>query len=305
MADVTVVGAGVMGLTCAVRLLEAGHRVEVLARDLPQDTTSAVSAALWYPYLAFPQDRVTAWSARSFTAFADLAATDPGSGVRMRAGTEVFTERPAEPWWRDAVPELARTADVPPSYTDGWTFTAPVIDMPVYLGWLAARVAARGGTIARRDLTALPDGDVVVHTSGLGARDLVGDDTVHPVRGQVVVLEQWGLDRWWLDAAGPTYVVPRLREVVVGGTDDDGAWDREPSPTTAADILERAARLVPAVREARVLRHVVGLRPARPQVRVEREGRVVHCYGHGGAGLTLSWGCADEVRTLVDTAVTA
>ncbi|MEG3616379.1 FAD-dependent oxidoreductase [Isoptericola haloaureus] len=307
MADVTVVGAGVMGLTCAVRLLEAGHRVEVLARELPQDTTSAVSAALWYPYLAFSrdgaalaQDRVTAWSARTFETFAGLAAENPGSGVRMRAGTEVFTERPADPWWRDAVPELARTADVPPSYTDGWTFTSPVIDMPVFLAWLAARVTALGGTITQRDLTAMPESGVVVNTTGLGARDLIGDETVHPVRGQVVVLEQWGLDRWWLDATGPTYVVPRLREVVVGGTDDDGAWDRKPSAATAADILERAALLVPEVREARVLRHVVGLRPARPQVRLEREGRVVHCYGHGGAGVTLSWGCADEVRVLVE-----
>ncbi|GAA1978819.1 FAD-dependent oxidoreductase [Isoptericola halotolerans] len=300
--DVIVVGAGVMGLTCALRLLEAGHRVEVLARDLPQETTSTVAAALWYPYLALPQDRVTAWSARSFEAFAGLAASRPESGVRMRPGTEVFAENPPDPWWRDAVPHLARTADVSPSYTAGWTFTAPVVDMPHYLGWLADRVAALGGTLTRRTvatLDALPDGGTVVNTTGLGARELIGDDTVRPVRGQVVVLEQWGLDRWWLDASGPTYVVPRRGEVVVGGTDDDGAWGRDASPATAADILERAARLVPAVRDARVLRHAVGLRPARPTVRVGREGHVVHCYGHGGAGVTLSWGCADEVAGLV------
>ena len=59
MARVIVVGAGVVGLSCAVRLLEAGHRVDVLARDLPLETTSAVAAAIWYPYRALPQDRVT------------------------------------------------------------------------------------------------------------------------------------------------------------------------------------------------------------------------------------------------------
>jgi D-amino-acid oxidase len=45
--------------------------------------------------------------------------------------------------------------------------------------------------------------------------------------------------------------------------------------------------------------HRVGLRPVRPAVRLEREGRVIHCYGQGGAGVTLSWGCAEEVRELV------
>jgi D-amino-acid oxidase len=56
---------------------------------------------------------------------------------------------------------------------------------------------------------------------------------------------------------------------------------------------------VPALAGARVLKHRVGLRPARPSVRVERDGDVVHCYGHGGAGVTLSWGTADEVSELV------
>src|SRR5215210_4260196 len=70
---VIVVGAGVIGLTCAVRLLEAGHRVDVVARDLPLETTSAVAAAIWYPYRALPQDRVTAWSAASYAVFDRLA----------------------------------------------------------------------------------------------------------------------------------------------------------------------------------------------------------------------------------------
>jgi D-amino-acid oxidase len=123
---------------------------------------------------------------------------------------------------------------------------------------------------------------------------------VVPVRGQVVYVEQLGLDRWWLDSSGPTYVVPRERDIVVGGTHVEGEWSRTPSPEAADDILERAARLVPELRGARVLRHKVGLRPVRPAVRLERVGDVVHCYGHGGAGVTMSWGVADEVVTLLD-----
>jgi D-amino-acid oxidase len=66
----------------------------------------------------------------------------------------------------------------------------------------------------------------------------------------------------------------------------------------AAGVVARTLDLVPEIAHARVLRHKVGLRPARPAVRLERVADVIHCYGHGGAGVTLSWGCADEVAAL-------
>jgi D-amino-acid oxidase len=309
VAGVTVVGAGVVGLTSAVRLAEAGHRVDVLGRDLPQETTSAVAAALWYPYLAAPQDRVTAWAARSYDVFTDLAS-DQSTGVRMLPGTEVFREHAADPWWRDAVPSLRRlSADgLPAGYVDGWAFPAPVVEMPVYLDWLVARLADLGGNLTRLALDELPPTgggvDVVLDCAGLGARRLAGDTSVVPVRGQVAVVEQVGLGEWWLaDVDGaPTYVIPRSSDIVVGGTEEHGEWSRTPDPDTARNILERATALVPAIAGAKVLQHKVGLRPARPSVRLERIGDVVHCYGHGGAGVTLSWGCADEVAALVDAA---
>lgn len=304
MSRITVVGAGVVGLSCAVQLLEAGHRVDIVARDLPLETTSAVAAAIWYPYRALPQDRVAAWSKTTYSVFDAIAAPleyggSPESGVRMMAGTEVFAGRQPEPWWRAAVPSLDRETALPSGYADGWTFVTPVIEMPVYLAWLAARVADLGGTLTRLNLRALPQGaDLVVNCSGLGARLLGTDRTVVPVRGQVVYVEQFGLDRWWLDGAGPTYVVPRSKDIVVGGTDQEGEWSRTPSPESARAILQRAARLVPELRDARVIRHKVGLRPVRPAVRLERVGDVIHCYGHGGAGVTLSWGAAEEVVSL-------
>ena len=298
MARVIVVGAGVVGLSCAVRLLEAGHRVDVLARDLPLETTSAVAAAIWYPYRALPQDRVTAWSGASYAEFVGLAG-EPDTGVRMLTGTEVLAERTPDPWWRPAVPSLDRETALPTGYRDGWTFVTPVVEMPVYLRWLTARVEALGGTLTRMNLPGLPEAEVVVNCAGLGSRLMATDRTVVPVRGQVLMVEQVGLERWWLDSAGPTYVVPRSRDIVVGGTDDEGDWSRTPSPETARAILARATRLVPELEGARVLRHKVGLRPVRPAVRVERQGSVVHCYGHGGAGVTMSWGTADEVVGLV------
>lgn len=279
MGRVIVVGAGVVGLTCAVRLLEEGHRVDVVARDLPLETTSVVAAALVHPYRAGPVEAVARWTARSAEVFTTIAAggADHGDehGVRVLPGLD----------------------------TERGEVTAPVVDMPRYLRWLVGRVDDLGGTLTRLNLARLPEpadpGEVVVNCSGLGARLLGADRTVAPVAGQVVVVEQVGLDRFALDPGGPTYVVPRTHEIVLGGTDDEGEWSRTPSREVAAGIVRRAAALVPEVAEARVLRHKVGLRPGRAEVRLERSGRVVHCYGHGGAGVTLSWGCADDVAGLV------
>jgi len=300
VSRVVVAGAGVVGLTCAARLLADGHRVDVLARDLPRETTSAVAAALWFPYRALPYDRVLGWSRTSYDAFAELAVQTPEAGVTMMSGVELPLEPEERPWWADAVPDLAETFLVPPGYPMGWAFTAPVVEMPIYLDWLAGVVLERGGTITRMNLSGLPTGaDVVVNCTGVASRFLASDPSVHPVQGQVVLVEQVGLDRWWLEGAGPTYVVPRTHDIVVGGTDVEGEWSRTPSPEVASAILRRALRLVPELAGADVLAHRVGLRPARPEVRLERVGDVVHCYGHGGAGVTLSWGCADEVAALV------
>jgi D-amino-acid oxidase len=146
-----------------------------------------------------------------------------------------------------------------------------------------------------------------VNCTGLGARLTAADPTVTPVRGQVLTVEQCGLTDWLVADRSPgelTYVVPRDKDVVVGGTSEPGDWNLAADPATADQILERAAELVPQLRKAKVLRHRVGLRPARPAIRCElvrtRTGEpVIHCYGHGGSGVTLSWGCAHEVFELI------
>lgn len=299
-----VVGAGVLGLSCATRLLQAGYDVDVIARDLPPETTSMAAAAIWYPYLAYPRDRVVAWSATTFEELRRLASDEPDSGVRMRWGTELLRDRQDDPWWRDAVPSFQRLAAPRDGFRDGWRFETPIVDMPTYLPWLAARVEDAGGRITRMALPALPNrAPLVVNCSGIASRSLVGDGSLTPVRGQVVYVSQVGISEWLMEESDevlPTYVVPRLHDIVVGGTAQHGDWNRRPDPDLAARILDRARALLPELAEANVLGHRVGLRPARPTVRLETEqspdgGLVVHCYGHGGAGVTLSWGCADEV----------
>jgi D-amino-acid oxidase len=302
-----VVGAGVLGLTCAIRLAEADYEVGVFARDLPLETTSAVAPALWYPYRASPPDRVTGWAATSLEVYAGLADKDPDSGVRMRWGTELLGRPTPDPWWAGALPKLERVTDLRAGYADGWRFEAPMIDTTAYLPWLVKRLEDLGGTITRMALAELPDrAPILVNCTGLASRHLAGDRSLTPVRGQLVVVEQVGLTEWLIageDTTAPTVIVPRLNDIVLGGTADEGDWEPYPRPETTAEIRERAAVLVPKLRSAQVIRESVGLRPVRPSVRLESERLDrqlrVHCYGAGGSGYTVAWGCADEVVSLV------
>jgi D-amino-acid oxidase len=302
---IVVVGAGVIGLTCAHRLVRAGHEVEVWSRDAIQDTTSAVAAAVWYPYRAFPEEAVTRWAGATYDMLSILAVR-PETGVALVRGRELFRERRPDPWWLPAVPRLRRATDLPAGYADGYEFAAPVVRMPAYLPWLLDELAAAGVRFQVRALTDLApaaDGaDLVVNASGLGARELAEDKELVGVRGQVVRVADPGLAGWTLDEDHPdglVYVVPRGTDVVCGGTAIEGDESTGPDPVAAERILARCRAVVPELASAPVLGHAVGIRPGRPSVRLEREGDVVHCYGHGGAGVTLSWGCADEVVRLV------
>jgi D-amino-acid oxidase len=281
----------------------------VLTADPVEATTSAVAAALWFPYRAAPVDAVLRWGAASLKAFTTLAE-DAATGVLMRPGVIVHRTPSPDLWWAPAVSghRPASADELPPGVPAGTHCTVPVVDMRRYLRWLrdacaAAGVAIRGQRIA--DLGEVP-GDVVVLAAGLASGPLVGDDSSVAVQGQVVRLADPGLGTWLLDEdnpAGLTYVVPRGSDVVCGGTAVDGATDLEPDPAVERAVLDRVCALVPALTDAPVLSRAVGLRPGRPTVRLDRTtvgGRpVICCYGHGGAGVTLSWGCAADVVALV------
>ncbi|MEC3981101.1 FAD-dependent oxidoreductase [Amycolatopsis sp. H20-H5] len=288
---ITVVGGGIVGLSCAHRLAEAGHEVGVVAAGKPEDSTSAIAGGLIYPPGTQPADRVARWTVAGVAQFRRLGAP----GVRMVRGRLVLPEQTPEPAWAAAMEDVVVSGPA-------LEFTTALVDTPVYLAWLAGRVAALGVRTEYRTLSSLGevDAELVVNAAGLGGGALAGDDSVVPVGGQVVHLADPGLTEWVVHEtdSAVTYVIPHGRHVVCGGTEEEGRIGVEPDAAVAADIVARCRALVPALAGARVLGTKVGLRPHRPQVRLDRVGDVVHCYGHGGAGITLSWGCADEVAAL-------
>jgi D-amino-acid oxidase len=307
-----VVGGGVSGLSVGVRLREAGFEVEVCARERAARSTSAVAAAIWYPYKAGPAAQVAAWSRAGYAVFAELAR-DARTGVVLRSGIELLPASERDSAWRSEVAGLraARAEELLAGYDHGWVFQAPVIEMPIYLAWLERRLLELGGRLVEREVRDLAElearAELVVNCTGLAARELCDDRELLPVRGQVVRVARasGACERFLLDdynESGVTYVVPRSRDLVLGGSAEEGREDLDVDAAESAAIVARCAALEPALARAEVLSVGVGLRPYRPAVRVEREelGRawLIHDYGHGGAGVTLSWGCADEVARL-------
>jgi D-amino-acid oxidase len=304
--EVIVVGGGIAGLTTAVVLAESGRRVQVWARESAGRTTSAVAGGLWWPYRIEPEPLVGAWALESLAVYEGLAARPRETGVRLLGGVHRGARPDELGEWAGRVPGLRGVAG-------GLAARLPVIDMPAHLAWLRERLVKAGGTVRERevtDLAAVP-APVVVNCTGLGARSLVPDPAVRPVRGQLVVVANPGVSTWYTSvdhsSATSTYFVPQPGGLLLGGTAQEDDWSLEPDPDTAAAIVARCAAVRPEIAGARVLGHRVGLRPARDAVRLERvalpDGRVlVHNYGHGGAGVTVAWGCAREAAALATPA---
>jgi D-amino-acid oxidase len=309
--DVLVVGAGVCGLTTAICLAEAGLNVAIRTDRPPLETTSTAAGAIWGPHLVEDSERVSGWGASTLATLLELAG-QPGTGVRELTGTEAWREPGELPAWSAMLTGAARcdAGELPAGFVAGWRYTAPVVDMPVYLGYLLDRFRRADGRLDIAPVGSLGGlaAPAVVNCTGVGARRLVPDPEVLPIRGQVVIVSNPGVSEFFVgtgDATAElTYLFPHGDTVLLGGTEQRGSWSTEPDPGTARRILTDCTAAEPRLAGATVVGHRVGLRPFRPRVRLEAErpapGRlVIHNYGHGGAGVTLSWGCAREVAGLL------
>ena len=304
----TVVGAGVSGLSCAVKLLEAGHEVEVISDRFSPDTVSDIAAAIWYPFLTAPADRADGWGIATYAELERLSEHEPQSGVRMRDGREYLRQAVDPPEWSEDIAafRILDDSEIPEGYVFGWQFRAPVIEMQLYMPWLRSRVEALGGSFVQSFVEDLNEvsGEVVVNCVGLGARELCGDEEVRPARGQVIFIDQDpGIGHFDQQPETLTYTIPRSDVTVLGGTAQVDDWGMDIRAEDDDLILSKVEALWPELDRSRIIGGAVGLRPSRSEVRLEveyiDERKVVHNYGHGGAGVTLSWGCAEEVANLV------
>lgn len=358
-----VVGAGVAGLTTGVCLAERGLAVTIVTDRPPAETASAAAGAIWGLHLVETSDRVSRWARETLAVLRPLSA-DPATGVRIATGVEAIRRTvpalrrqpqtvggpaaepgewepesgPPDPAWLADLGRYSRCgpADLPGGFDVGWRYTAPLVHMPTYLGYLLDRFVRAGGHLEAARITSLASAArayhaaAVVNCSGSGAFELVPDQALLPVRGDVIVVANPGISDFFIglgDTADDLVCVfPHDGTVVLGGTEQAGEWSLAPSPDVAARILRSCAAAEPRLEGVRVLAHRVGLRPCRPRVRLEAEHHattrtkpnghgnaapsagpraplVVHNYGHGGAGVSLSWGCAREAAHLLATSL--
>ncbi len=305
--QVAIVGAGVSGLTCGVLFAERGYRTAIFAEETGQQTTSGAAAALWFPYDAEPAEKVLSWALQTYKVLVDLTK-DLHSGVSMIELRQFSRTGEIQiPDW--AIPLGASVTPTVTTFKSGFTLNVPLMDTTIYLEYLANRFIKAGGEIhgdvkfeKLEDVG--PAFDLVINCAGIGARELVQDIDLEPHRGQVAIVPK--IDNLCCaivcDDPPLMYAIPRTNDCVCGGT-NEVSDNLDADPTTTAHILDECSRVL-KIENPPVLAERVGLRPFRkPGVRLERDrlrdGRtVIHNYGHGGSGFTLSWGCAEEVFAL-------
>ncbi|WP_421845933.1 FAD-dependent oxidoreductase [Mycobacterium sp.] len=247
------IGAGVIGLSTARLVQEAGFEVSVYAKDLPPRTTSDVAGGQWYPYHLYDEKRVTAAWRKQY----ESAATDSWRRFQNLVGDDYGVRW--LPTYTDSIAEQPPFAGFPPNMRtlsgDEHPFAIDTVaaydtmyvETGRYLQRLIRDVQAAGGRIYVREFRTVGDisgleEQLVFNCTGLGARQLFGDDDLIPVRGQLAVLLPQPEVRYAYSFKD-TYMFPRPDGIVLGGTAEEGIWDVNVQPKTIAKILTAHQRL--------------------------------------------------------------
>lgn len=333
---VVIVGAGVIGLSVGVCLSEEyGQQLDItiVADKFSPDTTSDRAGGFFFPIVHSSSDqnqdqKIRHWATvtAEYLKVLHQQYDKKITGLDLVPGLECSPTEEFEvlaPWMTEhfvgfrKLPQVEVAALGLPytQYKSVWAFSTYILQCKKYLPWLLERFKRAGGLVETRkicNLSELRGYDVLVNCTGLGARELVGDKLVYPVRGQMLLVtnppgserKQFYIVRQKTEPK-LTYIHPHDNYTVLGGTAQIDDWTSTTDPDVIRDIFSRCVKFQPRLSTSIIISSYSCLRPSRESIRLELEKSsenppVVHCYGHEGRGITLHWGCAQEVVRMVE-----
>jgi D-amino-acid oxidase len=309
--NIAIIGAGISGMSTAFLLTQKNHRITVYAKAFSPNITSNRAAAFWFPYHIRNDRRGIGWCQISYEAYKKLSCKKE-TGISMYKLIKVIRKgvEEEEPVWIEFMPEnsyrIMREDELPTGIAKAYDVQVPLMETQIFLPYLQQQLSESGVKFIQKeikDFSELTNNfDLVINCSALGARELCKDESIIPVRGQVALLSPRNNLPIYLDNEKPLYVVPRKDAIIVGGTYEERIAAETTEPATIERILKNAYEVFPELKQQEIIGSWAGLRPYRAEVRLEQEkGRnIIHNYGHGGSGFTLSFGCAEEVVSIVE-----
>lgn len=329
-AKIAVIGGGINGISSALNLINSieGIDITIIADRWSPNTTGDGSAGLLYPYLVgkTPVDKIKRWFRETSEFFGKYWKSPQAPKLGITLSTlYILTDNEKEEAapgfsdeflsYREMTPKELES--FPKKFLKGTVITTYGAECRKLLPFLLNEFKSKGGKTIQKKINDIKElagkYDIVVNCSGVQSSSLVPDPKVHPIRGQVIRVKAPWVKHSMI--AGKNYYLVNTDCVVLGGTKQAGDWNLDPDPDDRNHILEGCYDLLPSLRSAEIVNEWVGLRPGREEVRIEVEKLqgndlksnlyVVHNYGHGGSGVTLFWGCAQDVlhhvRQLIDT----
>uniref|UniRef100_A0A182SQV4 FAD dependent oxidoreductase domain-containing protein n=1 Tax=Anopheles maculatus TaxID=74869 RepID=A0A182SQV4_9DIPT len=320
-----ILGGGINGLSCAMRLSNEFpcSTIQIISEYFSPNTTSDVAAGLWGPY-ALGGTSITEcrrWAQETHDYFLQLwrGGDADRCGICLVPVLELYETDTTVPWWYDIVFGFSKTKILNPSDHDdsfltAFTYITFTCEPTKLMKQYRDALSMRNVTFCQKQLTSIrclenlnihPNA-IIINCLGLGSQCVSNDAELFPIRGQVQKVKAEFVFHSFANES--CYIIPNTDTVVLGGTKQKDN-NLQVNPVDRYDIRAHCQTILPALRHAVPVKDYVGLRPVRYSgVRLEVDNAVftsgenhiiVHNYGHGGAGITLAWGCAGDVMRLI------
>ena len=326
-SDFLIIGAGVIGLSSAIALIQRGAKVTVLERGLTGRESSWAGGGILLPLCPwdYPDEvtRLTARGAALFPAWAqELYATtgiDPEYEVSGMLVLPPLRTEIAQQWCdsHEFPLQLVNVVDFLPNLQSDALYMPKVAQArnPRLMRALRARVEMLGGQIIEQcEVQDILSGNGrvcslatsagvfnsqnFIVTAGAWSKHVLGRHALHidikPMRGQMLLFKFNEPPLRYIVLQDGMYLIPRRDgHLLVGSTLEDVGFDKNITQEAQDSLRQRAEAILPQLREKPLVQHWAGLRPASPGniPTIGRHPQLENLYLHSGHyryGLTMA-----------------